>query len=221
MSTTDPKLEKSDIASDLSVAPTVQTEGSEAGEEFSASWDSLPAATARKTPALTRAAAASFTAVDFVPPRDMLATAPLGQSAEEASEATKSMPAMTAELDRQIRGAYLRESWVGGACLLAARALGVEDLDAEEGRLLGHTVGGTADGAGHVGAVAVAVSVVAVPSEVLQECGAAAEVLVLGVDARVNDVGAGALAGRGVVGVGAATGLLGGEAGETPGGPGL
>ena len=71
---------------------------SEAGDEFLASVFSLPAATARNTPARTRAAAALLTAVERPPPRDMLATAPLGHERVLASEATKFMPAMTPEL---------------------------------------------------------------------------------------------------------------------------
>lgn len=56
----------------------------------------LPAATARKTPAWTRAAAAEFTAVDLEPPRDMLATEEHERDRE--SVATKLMPEMTPEL---------------------------------------------------------------------------------------------------------------------------
>ena len=88
MSTTLPKLEYSAMASVLSVAPTVQTVGSEAGEEDSASVASLPAATARKVPEETTAAAASLTAEDLEPPRDRLATVPLGQSCWPAFWAT-------------------------------------------------------------------------------------------------------------------------------------
>ena len=55
----------------------------------------LPAATAMKTPAWTAAAAALLMAVERPPPRDMLATVPLGQLRVCESEATKSMPAMT------------------------------------------------------------------------------------------------------------------------------
>lgn len=91
-------MEKEANASLLSVAPTVKTEGSEAGETLDAAWASLPAATARKTPAETTAADALLTAVDLLPPRDMLATAPLGQLRVFASVATKLIPAMTPEL---------------------------------------------------------------------------------------------------------------------------
>lgn len=56
----------------------------------------FPAATARKTPAWTRAAAAEFTAVDLLPPRDMLATEE--HERVGASLATKLMPEMTPEL---------------------------------------------------------------------------------------------------------------------------
>ena len=58
----------------------------------------LPAATAKNTPAETTLAAAELTAVDLAPPRDMLATAPLGQLRVLASLATKLIPAMTPEL---------------------------------------------------------------------------------------------------------------------------
>lgn len=56
----------------------------------------LPAATARKTPAWTRAAAAALTAVDLEPPSDMLATEE--HERVGASVATKLMPEMTPEL---------------------------------------------------------------------------------------------------------------------------
>jgi len=82
----------------LSVAPTVKTVGSDAGETLAADWASLPAATARNTPADTTPAEAEFTAEDLLPPRDMLATAPLGQLRVLTSLATKLMPAITPEL---------------------------------------------------------------------------------------------------------------------------
>jgi hypothetical protein len=68
-----------------------------------------------------------------------------------------------------------------------------------------------------VGAVALNITI-GVLGEVLEELGAALEVLVLHVDAGVDDVGAGALAGSVVVGVSGAAGLLGGDAGQAPGG---
>jgi hypothetical protein len=99
MSTMEPKLEKEAILSLLSVAPTVKTVGSEAGETLAASWASLPAAMARKRPAVTALAAALLTLVDLEPPRDMLPTAPPLQAARVFwSLAAKLIPAMTPEL---------------------------------------------------------------------------------------------------------------------------
>ena len=63
-----------------SVAPTVKTSGAEAGEKLTASELLLPAATARKTPLATRAAAASLTASDRPPPSDRFATLPPAHS---------------------------------------------------------------------------------------------------------------------------------------------
>jgi hypothetical protein len=51
-----------------------------------------------KRPAETALAAAELTAVDLEPPRDMLATAPLGQERVFWSLAAKLIPAMTPEL---------------------------------------------------------------------------------------------------------------------------
>lgn len=65
---------------------------------MAASLLSLPAATARKTPALTRALAAVLVELEKEPPRDMLATVPLGQLRVLTSLTTKFMPAMTPEL---------------------------------------------------------------------------------------------------------------------------
>jgi hypothetical protein len=83
----------------LSLAMTVKTVGSEAGDELAAFAPSLPAATAMKTPEVTALATAVFTAADLEPPRDMLPMAPLGQLRVLASLATKLMPAMTPELE--------------------------------------------------------------------------------------------------------------------------
>lgn len=102
----------------------------------------------------------------------------------------------------------------------SARSVGVEDLDGEELSLLGDTVGLGADGAGNVGAVAITVSVVIV-GEVLEPLGAALEFGVLGVNTGVDNVGAGALTGAVVVGVGGAAGLLAGKTGNAPGSVGL
>lgn len=76
-SMTDPQLEKEARESSASVAPTVQTLGSEAGEDKDASTPSFPAATARNRPASTAAAAAVFTAEDSRrrAPSEILATA--------------------------------------------------------------------------------------------------------------------------------------------------
>lgn len=176
-------MEKLERPSREVLDPTVQTDGSEAGEELAASTFSLPAATARKTPERTRAAAALLTAADLPPPRDKLATAPLGQERPRASEATKLMPAMTPELESsRVKTSFSVELWIerkgkgGGGGLLGAVAVVVEDLDGVEVGLLGHAVGGGADGARYVRAVAVAIRV-AVVGEVCQEASAATELL--------------------------------------------
>jgi hypothetical protein len=98
ISTSEPKLLNDANSSASVVAPTAQTDGSEAGEDVDASAPSFPAATARKYPADTIAAAAALTASEVVPPKDMLTTIPLGQPCcPGASSVTKSMPLMTAE----------------------------------------------------------------------------------------------------------------------------
>ena len=76
----------------------MQALGAEAGEKVEASVAELPAATARKMPASTMASAASLTAWQKPPPRDMFTTAPLGQSRLGASVTTNSIPAMTPAL---------------------------------------------------------------------------------------------------------------------------
>lgn len=82
----------------LVVAPTVQAEGSLAGEKLAALALELPAATARKWPAEVMARAALLTAVLVLPPSDMLTTTPLGHERVRASVTTKFMPLMTPEL---------------------------------------------------------------------------------------------------------------------------
>lgn len=124
-----------------------------------------------------------------------------------------------------------------GNNVLGTLAVGIEDLDGKEGRLLGYAVGFSTDGACNVGAVAVAVGVLAVSGKVLQELGAATKVLqvvrnleysncvtggrkaysVVGVDASVNDICAGASTSRVIVGISRATGFFVGDASETPG----
>lgn len=91
----------------------------------------------------------------------------------------------------------------------------VEDLDGEELGLLGDTEGQTADGAGNVGTVALAIGI-AVISKVLEPLGAALELGVLNVNASVDDIGTGALASGLVEGVGGATGLGRRDTGKTP-----
>lgn len=105
------------------------------------------------------------------------------------------------------------------ASILGTRARGVEDLHGVEPGLLGNTVGGTTDGTGNVGAVAVAVRVRAV-DKVGGKGGAAAKVGVRGVDTRVNDVRASAGAGAGVVGVARAAAAV-RDAADAPGSTGL
>lgn len=101
-------------------------------------------------------------------------------------------------------------------------AVGAEDLDGEEVGVLGDTVVGGGDGAGAVSAVAVAVDVLVVQRDGLAPGGAAAELLVVDVDARVDDVGVDA--GTGVVvvqvlvEVAEVEGLAVGDTGEAPGG---
>lgn len=99
----------------------------------------------------------------------------------------------------------------------STRATGVQNLDGVEVGLLGNTIGGSTNGAGNVSAVAVAVGVVVV-DKVAGPGGAATKVRVVGVDASVNHVGAGAGTGAVVVGVLGGTRLLGREAGNAPGG---
>jgi hypothetical protein len=68
--------------------------------------------------------------------------------------------------------------WTAGVGdLLGARAAGIENLDAEDARLLGNAVCLGANGARNVGAVAVAIAVLAVTGEVLEELGAALKLL--------------------------------------------
>ena len=92
MSTTGPKLEKSALASPMLVAPTVMTEGAEAGEVVLASARSFPAATTVVTPEATRLVAASLTAIEISPPTLMEATE--GRPLFLAAPATQSIPEM-------------------------------------------------------------------------------------------------------------------------------
>lgn len=105
----------------------------------------------------------------------------------------------------------------GDDARVCAGALGVQDLDADQGGLLGDAKSLAADGAGHVGAVAVGIGVDVVGT-VEGKCGAALELLVLLHDARVDDEGGDALAGRVVKGVGGPAGLCRRQAGEAGGG---
>src|SRR5262249_49770551 len=78
----------------------------------------------------------------------------------------------------------------GGDTGEAAGAVAVEHLDRGQRDALGHAVLRAADRAGDVGAVAVAVGVVAIANRVGAPDGAPAEGLVRGPDSGVNDVGA-------------------------------
>lgn len=118
--------------------------------------------------------------------------------------------------------------------VLGALTVGVEDLDSKERCLLGYTIGCSAHGTGDVSAVTVAVGVLTVTGKVLEELGTTAKVLrfisiwdlvgfgrreaysVVGVDASVDDVCAGACTGRVIVGISGAAGFLAGDAGQTP-----
>src|SRR5690606_4881493 len=89
MSTQSPQLDHGGGTSSESVAPTVIVLGSEAGEMSQASEPSLPAATAKVTPASMASATTSLSAWLKVPPRLMFAT-----EGPEAFSAIQSMPAM-------------------------------------------------------------------------------------------------------------------------------
>lgn len=75
---------------------------------------------------------------------------------------------------------------------VGAAAFGGEDLDGDEGGLLGDAVGVGACGAGDVRAVAVAITVVFVGDKVGALDGSSSKVVVFGVDASVDDVREGA-----------------------------
>ena len=92
MSTTEPKLEKSALASAMVEAPTVMAEGVLAGELLAASSSSFPAATTVVTPDETRLAAASLTEEIKPPPKLMEATE--GRPLLRAVLATQSSPEM-------------------------------------------------------------------------------------------------------------------------------
>src|SRR5215212_4511450 len=93
MSTHVPKFEKDERASELVVEPTVMAAGVRAGETLQAFWFSLPAATAKVTPALMALLTAVSSAEEAPPPRLMLATA--GSTRFEATQLT---PEMTPEV---------------------------------------------------------------------------------------------------------------------------
>jgi hypothetical protein len=207
-------LEKVARRSELSVAPTVKTVGSEAGEELLASWASLPAATAMKTPAETALAAAELTAVEREPPRDMLATAPLGQLRVLTSLATKLIPAITPELEPFTWSAR----YINARIVFTYRTTGIKDLDSVKLGLLGHTIGLGTNGTGAVGAVTVAVGVLAVASVVGKESSTTLKLGMSGVDTGVNDVGAGPGTSGAVIGVGSATTGLVRDSSKTPSG---
>lgn len=80
----------------------------------------------------------------------------------------------------------------------AGRAL--EDLDGDDGGLLGDTVGRSANGASNVSAVAVGISIAAADGVVAGR-GTANELVVSRQDARVDNVGIGAASSRAVVDV--------------------
>lgn len=67
-------------------------------------------------------------------------------------------------------------SWWDWGDIRGTRATGVEDLDGVELGLLGNTIGGSTDGSGNVGAVAIAIGAAAV-NVVGGEGGTATEVL--------------------------------------------
>ena len=76
MSTQVPIFENDDRASEEVVEPTVKAPEARAGEKLQASCPlSLPAATAKKTPAATALFVAASSPASAGPPRDMLATA--------------------------------------------------------------------------------------------------------------------------------------------------
>lgn len=97
-----------------------------------------------------------------------------------------------------------------------AGAGGVEDLDSNQGGLLGDTIEATANGASDVGAVAVSVGVGAV-DVVAAPDGTTLEVRVGGVDTSVDNVRASTGTGAIVVAVGGATRSAAGDASKTPG----
>src|SRR3954468_24757784 len=94
MSTHVPKFEKDERASVEVVEPTVMAAAVRAGETLEAFWFSLPAATAKTTPALMALLTAVSSAEDAPPPRLMLATA--GSTRLDASQLT---PEMTPEVE--------------------------------------------------------------------------------------------------------------------------
>lgn len=100
---------------------------------------------------------------------------------------------------------------------VGARALSVQDLNTNQGSLLGDAKSLAADGASHVGAMAVGVGVDVVSTVEGKSC-AALELFVFLHDARVDDEGGDALAGRVVKGVGGTPGLCRRHAGEAGGG---
>ena len=97
------------------------------------------------------------------------------------------------------------------------RAAAGKDLDGDDVGRLGDAVGGAGDGAGDVGAVALGIGV-ATADGVVAEAGARAELVVRRQEARVDDVGPGAGAGRRVVDVRGRAGATVGDCAQAPGG---
>lgn len=71
---------------------------------------------------------------------------------------------------------------------VGTRAIAVQDLNGNDGDLLGNTIGRTTDGTSDVSAVAVAIIVVAITSEVDAPDGTAGELGVSGQDTSVDDI---------------------------------
>jgi len=96
------------------------------------------------------------------------------------------------------------------------RTRGVKDLYSKELGFLGHTIGLRPNGTGTVGAVTIAVRVLAIASEVGKETCTALKLGMSSVDASVDDVNTCARSGSAVICVGGGTGALMGDTTETP-----
>ena len=96
------------------------------------------------------------------------------------------------------------------------RTRGVKDLHSKELGLLGYTIGLRPNGTGTVGAVTVAVRVLAIASEVGEETCTALELGMSSVDTSVDDVNTCARSSSAVICVGGSTGTLVGDTTETP-----